>query len=143
VLTVLPLPVLSSVRVVTWRALFEAYGYPAGITSADIVTSSAPDVAMRVAAEGERLPRALARALATVLAFSTEDGRRDVYNAAEALSQSRRWPEATSPADLVACLLAQAPGDPDVVVLLEAAQGHRHLHQAAAASRAEGSEKFA
>ena len=117
----LPLPVLSSVRVVTWFALFEARGYPAGITRTDARTLSSPEVAARVRAEAERLPRALARALATILAFSTEDGRRDVYNAAEAVAYPRRWPEAASPADLVAHLLAQASGDPDVALLLAAA----------------------
>ena len=59
---------------------------------------------------------------ATILAFSTEDARGDVYNAAEALAYPRRWPEATSPPDLIAHLLAQAPGDPDVALLLEAAR---------------------
>jgi hypothetical protein len=34
------------------------------------------------------------RALATILAFSTEEARRDVYNAADALAYPRRWPEA-------------------------------------------------
>ncbi len=122
VLSALPLPVLSSVRVDTWFALFEAHGYPAGITRAHARTLSAPDVTARVSAEAERLPRALARALVTMLAFSTEDARSDVYNAAEALAYPRRWPESTSPADLVAHLLAQAPGDPDVALLLDAAQ---------------------
>jgi hypothetical protein len=122
VLSALPLPVLASVRVVTWFALFEARGYPTGITRADERTLSSPEVAARVVAEAEQLPRALARALATILAFSTEDAREDVYNAAEALEYPRRWPEASSPADLVAHLLAQAESDPDVALLLEAAQ---------------------
>ena len=122
VLPALPSPVLASVRVATWFALFEAHGYPAGITRADERTASPLDVTARVSAEAARLPRALARALTTILAFSTEDARRDVYNAAEALAYPRRWPEATSPADLVASLLAQAPRDPDVALLLDAAQ---------------------
>ncbi len=121
-LSALPSPVLSSIRVATWFALFEAYGYPLGITRAEGRTVPLLELVARVSTEAARLPRALARALLTVLAFATEDGRRDVYNAAEALAYPQRWPEATSPADLVASLLAQAPGDPDVALLLEAAK---------------------
>ena len=118
----LPTPVLASVRNVTWFALLEAHGYPAEITRADALTLSAHDVAARLSADPERLPRPLARALATILAFATEDARRDVYGAAEALAYPRRWPEATSPADLIAGLIAQAASDPDVALLLHAAQ---------------------
>jgi hypothetical protein len=122
VLTALPLPVLASVRAATWFALFESRGYPPGIARGDERALSAADVATRLDAEVDRLPLALARALATILAFCTEDARCDVYSAAEALGYPRRWPEATSPADLIAHVLAQAAGDPDVALLVRAAQ---------------------
>jgi hypothetical protein len=112
VLSPLPLPVLASVRLVTWFALFEAHGYPVEITCADARTLSLHDVIARVGADPERLPLALARALATVLAFSTEEARRDVYNAADALAYPRRWPEATSPADLIATRCSSGSSPP-------------------------------
>ena len=74
---------------------------------------SAPDVGARVAAEGERLPRVLARALATVLVASTQSARRDLNNAAEALVYPRRWPEAASPADIIARAACQARRAPE------------------------------
>jgi hypothetical protein len=85
-LSPLPPPVLASVRLVTWFPLFEAHGYPAEIARADARALSPHDVIARVCADPERLPLALARALATIVAFSTEDARRDVYNAADALA---------------------------------------------------------
>jgi hypothetical protein len=113
--------VFPCVRVETWFALFETHGFPAGITRRDARTMRAPDVIARLLDEGASLPRELARALVTIAAFSTEDARRDVYNAAEALEHPSRWPEATSPADLVAGLLAQATKDDAVRLLLDAA----------------------
>jgi hypothetical protein len=71
VLSHLPPPVLASVRLVTWFPLFGAHGYPAEIARADARTLSLHDVIARVCADPERLPLALARALATIVAFAT------------------------------------------------------------------------
>ncbi|HEY2514047.1 MAG TPA: hypothetical protein VGI39_24440 [Polyangiaceae bacterium] len=121
VLRDLPLDVLASLRSCTWLALLDAYGFPAGLTRADLESLSAPELTTRVLDEADLLPLPLARALATIVAFSTEDARRDVYNAAEPLEHPRRWTEATSPADLIAQILAEAVTDPAAALLLDAA----------------------
>ncbi len=67
-------------------------------------------------------PLLLARALFTLAAFATEAARVEIYAAADALDFPHRWPDATSPADLVACLLAAAAKDARAAELLAAAR---------------------
>ena len=117
----LPLEVLASIRLSTWLALLDTHGYPAGTSRADVEASSPLDVTTRLLPVAEEIPLAIARALVTIVTFSTEDARRDVYNAADALAHPHRWPDASSPADLVAGLLAEATRDPRVAKLLRAA----------------------
>lgn len=113
----LPTEVLHSIRVSTWHAVFSAFGYPAGVARSTESLAVIAD-AVRV---GD-LPTPLARALFTVAAFATDTGRTDIYLAAAALVSPRCWPNATSPADLVAGLLAESANDAAVRKLLDAAQ---------------------
>ena len=119
----LPFEVLHAIRVPTFQALFASAGFPPGVT-AD--TTSLSDIAAAVATSD--LPAPLARALFTVWAFASDAGRADLYAAADALgyrpAPHARWPEAASPADLIAALLASAAAfsDPALTELLAAAQ---------------------
>jgi hypothetical protein len=116
----LPSEVLFAIRAATWRALFDAYGYPPSLSAATI--HAAPLRAIIDALSSPDLPLPLRRALHTIAAFATEAGRADVYGAAEALGFSTRWPEALSPADLIALLLAAAATNDAVRELVDAAQ---------------------
>jgi len=113
----LPTEIVHAMSLPTWHLLFAARGYPAGITP----KTGSLDVIADVLRDAE-LPELLARAFFTTCAFATEAGRTDIYRAAAALAYPRRWPDAASPADLVARLLAAATTDEDVAELLAAAK---------------------
>jgi hypothetical protein len=113
----LPLEVVHSIRLSTWHALFAARGYPPGIAP----SCDAYDAIADALAQAD-LPLPLARAIFVIAAFTTEAARTDIYNAAAALGYPGRWPDAESPADLAALLLAAATTDDAVAELLEAAQ---------------------
>jgi hypothetical protein len=115
----LPPEILRSIRLPTWATLLVSRGAPPS-TAADSVTHGT--LAQALAAD---LPAPLARALHTILAFSTDAARSDLYAAALALGHattSPPWTDATSPADLVAALLAASARDERVAAVLAAAQ---------------------
>ncbi|HEY2516520.1 MAG TPA: hypothetical protein VGI39_36875, partial [Polyangiaceae bacterium] len=116
----LPIDVVFAVRLSTWHALFAARGYPPGLSP----SADSHDTVAAALASAE-LPVPLARALFVIAAFATEAGRIDIYNAADALHYPTRWPDAESPADLVAALLAAGATDEAAGELLEAAQSLR------------------
>jgi hypothetical protein len=122
---IVPLEILGSIRPSTYRALFDAHGYPpslpvdqcASATLDAIVASLGP------AATCNDFPVDLSRALITVTSFSSDGGGRvHVYNAAEALAYETRWPDAISPADLIALVVAASATDDRALELLQAAQ---------------------
>jgi hypothetical protein len=118
----LPLEVLHAIRLPTWHALLVARGRPRGLTP----TASHAQIASALATTD--LPVPLARAIFTILAFAIEAARSDLYAAAAALAHpttSPPWSDATSPADLVAALLASAAAatkDDAIAEVLAAAQ---------------------
>jgi hypothetical protein len=116
----LPYELVLSIRLVTWRDLFAAYGHPPALPATALRTAPLPSVADALSASD--LPLPLVRALHTIAAFATEAGRADLYAAADALGFPTRWPDATSPADLIALLLAAAATDDALRELLDAAQ---------------------
>jgi hypothetical protein len=113
----LPLETIFSIRLATWQALFAAKGSPRGLAAAP-ETHEAIAEAIGVS----DLPTPLARALFVISAFETEAARADLYNAAAAIGFRGRWPDAESPADLVAGLLAASDASDAAAELLEAAQ---------------------
>ncbi len=96
----------------TWRALFTALGAP----------PPADDHAAIAASLAGDLPAPLARALFVIEAFATEAARSEIYAAAAALDPTALLPSSTSPADLIAQLLAAAPRDPAIAAILDAAK---------------------
>jgi hypothetical protein len=113
----LPAEVLASIPMPTLHTLFAAVGYPPGITP-----SATSHAAVATALRTKDIPPALARALFVIGAFAVEAGRIDVYNAATALAYAKPLPDATSPADLVAQLLARATKDAAIAELIDAAK---------------------
>jgi hypothetical protein len=114
----LPPETLFAIRLSTWHALFAACGFPA--PSALALQSHAAIVAALAAVD---LPLPLARAIFTIGHFATDAARSELYAAATALSYpTTRWADATSPADLIASLLAAAPTDDAVAEVVAAAQ---------------------
>ncbi len=119
----LPIAIIHSIRIPTWHALFAVRGYPPGITPA--IHLHAP---IANALRCDDLPVPLARAIFAISAFITEAGRTDIYAAAHALGFPTRWLDASSPADLVAHLLASSATDAAVETLLLASKRLRDRH---------------
>jgi hypothetical protein len=121
---IVPLEILGSIRPSTYRLLFDACGYPPTLPVDKCASATLDTIvaALRPEATCKDCPDDLARALITAMSFANEPGRVHVYNAAEALGYEPRWPEATSPADLIALVLAASATDDSALELLEAAQ---------------------
>ena len=124
----LPPEVLRAIRPATWHALFAARGYPSPVAASTFTAKSATPasvlsaIASALARASSPLPPLLAHALFLIPAFATDIGRIDIYDAADALGFATRWPDAISPADLIATLLAVSVTDARVHELVRTAK---------------------
>jgi hypothetical protein len=121
---IVPLEILGSIRTSTYCALFEACGYPPSLPAERCAVATLDEIVASLgpAATGKDCPDDLSRALITVMSFSSDGGRVHVYNAADALEYEARWPDAVSPADLIALVVAASAKDDATRELLHAAQ---------------------
>jgi hypothetical protein len=117
-----PLEIAISVPLATWKALFDARGYPPALTAARFAKVNLAAAAVADALGSPDLPLPLRRALHVLLAFATEAARVDIYSAAEALGYPAPFRDAVSPADLAALLLAASANDAAAREILEVAQ---------------------